>query len=313
MGISFQAEPEEPLSQILLHLRLRDPDAAQQQEALGIVGVNLVYGAAFLHEDPETLLRSLLDELSTERIEIDLIEFSGHRFRAADNRVMSLRLVQLGLSGVAAFGPDGSVLQPSELLHNAPVLVERGRFRPVTRVHLDMIRCASDRFRADLGGAEPVVLAEITMRNLLSEGDVDLRDFLDRADALAAMGYRVLISDYFEYWRLAAYLARHTNGRIGLVMGANLLQPSVVSSATTCASTSIPISTPFASSASTPIRSRFPLRSASSTTSCASAEPWWRSRATTSACCRSTRMKCSTRSASETELGRTPSPSRWRA
>jgi hypothetical protein len=116
------------------------------------------------------------------------------------------------------------VLQPSELLHNAPVLVERGRFRPVTRVHLDMIRCASDRFRADLGGAEPVVLAEITMRNLLSEGDVDLRDFLDRADALAAMGYRVLISDYFEYWRLAAYLARHTNGRIGLVMGANLLQ-----------------------------------------------------------------------------------------
>ena len=224
MGIAFQAEPGEPESEIVLHVRLRDSEAAQQQEALGIVGVNLVYGAAFLHHDPEVLLQSLLDELGPERLEIDLIEFSGHRFLAVDNRVMSLRLVQLGLSGAAAFGPDGSVLQPSELLHNAPVLVERGRFRPVTRVHLDMIRCASERFRADLGGQDPVVLAEITMRNLLAEGELDLRDFLDRADALAAMGYSVLISDYFEYWRLAAYLARHTSGRIGLVMGANLLQ-----------------------------------------------------------------------------------------
>ncbi len=224
MGIAFQAEPGEPESQIVLHVRLRDPEAAQQQEALGIVGVNLVYGAAFLHGDPEALLRSLLDDLSTEQLEIDLIEFSGHRFRSVDNRVMSLRLVQLGLSGVAAFGPDGSVLQPSELLHNKPVLVERGRFRPVTRVHLDMIRCARERFGAEIGGEEPVVLAEITMRNLLAEGEIDLRDFLDRADALAAMGYRVLISDYSEYWRLAAYLARHTHKRIGLVMGANLLR-----------------------------------------------------------------------------------------
>ena len=223
MGIVFQAEPGEPESQIVLHVRMRDAEVAQQQEALGIVGVNLVYGAAFLHEDPEALLLSLLDDLSTERLEVDLIEFSGHRFRGVDNRVMSLRLVQLGLSGVAAFGPDGSVLQPSEILHDKAVLVERGSFRPVTRVHLDIIRCARERFRADLGGEEPIVLAEITMRNLLAEGELDLRDFLDRADALAAMGYTVLISDYFEYWKLAAYLARHTQRRLALVMGANLL------------------------------------------------------------------------------------------
>ncbi len=224
MGITFQAEPGEPESQIVLHVRMLDAEAQQQQEALGIVGVNLVYGAAFLHDDPDALLRSLLDELSTDRLEIDLIDLSGHRFCALDNRVLSLRLVQLGLTGVAAFGPDGSVLQPSDLLHGRAVLVERGRFRPVMRVHLDMIRCARERFRADTGEEAPIALAEITMRTLLAEGELDLRDFLDRADALAAMGYRVLISDYFEYWRLAAYLARHTQRRIGLVMGANSLR-----------------------------------------------------------------------------------------
>jgi hypothetical protein len=224
MGIAFQAEPGEPESQIVLHVRLLDPEAQQQQEALGIVGVNLVHAAAFLHHDPDALVRSLLDDLSTQRIEIDLIELSGHRFRDVDNRVMSLRLVQLGLTGAAAFGPDGAVLLPSELLRGKPVLVERGRFRPLMRVHLDMIRCATGPFRADAGGEEPVVLAEITMHNLRADGDVDLRDFLDRAEALGAMGYRVLVSDYLEYWRLAAYLSRHTNRRIGIVMGANALR-----------------------------------------------------------------------------------------
>jgi hypothetical protein len=224
MGIVFQSEPAEPESQIVIHLRMLDAEAQQQQEALGIVGVNLVYGAAFLAHDPDALLESLLDDLSTDRIEIDLIEFSGHRFRELDNRVMSLRLVQLGLAGVAAFGPDGAVLLPSDLLRGRSVLVERGRFRPVMRVHLDMLQCAAAQFGLAAGEAPPVELAEITMRNLLGEGGLDLRDFLDRADALGAMGYRVLISSYFEYWRLAAYLARHTNQRIGIVMGANALR-----------------------------------------------------------------------------------------
>jgi hypothetical protein len=131
--------------------------------------------------------------------------------------------VQLGLSGAAAFDAGGAVVQPSELLRGRAALVLRGSFRPVTRVHLDMLRCALARFRSDLAGVEPVVLLEITMRNLLAEGELDLRDFLDRADALAAIGHPVLISDYSEYFRLASYLSRLTKQRIGLVMGGNLL------------------------------------------------------------------------------------------
>ncbi|MEB2346758.1 MAG: TonB-dependent receptor [Deltaproteobacteria bacterium] len=223
MGIQFQAAPGDEPSRVILHVRMLDPEAAQQQEALGIVGVNLVYGACFLHQDPERLLHSLLDALSPQRIEIDMIELSGARFRGVDNRVMSLRLVQLGLSGAAAFSADGSVVQPSELLHGRASLVLRGSFRPVMRVHVDMLRCALARFRRDLAGEEPIVLLEMTMRNLLADGELDLRDFLDRADALAAIGHTVLISNDSEYFRLAAFLARYTRKRIGLVMGGNLL------------------------------------------------------------------------------------------
>jgi hypothetical protein len=222
MGIKYQAHPRDEASQIVLHMRMLDAEASLQQEALGILGVNLLYGAFFYHHEPEMLVESLLDALTVGRIEIDAIEFSGIEYRHVDNRVMALKLVQLGLSGAAMFGPKGDVLQPSEMLYKRPVLVERGSFRPVTHVNVDMLRCALEKFQADpaVAGKNVLTLGEITMRNLLGDGaQVDRRDFLARADLLAAGGMTVLISDYFEYYRLAAYLAWRTKERIGIVMG----------------------------------------------------------------------------------------------
>jgi hypothetical protein len=197
-----------------------------QQETLGIVGVNLLYGAFFLHHKPQVLLESLLDNLTTKRVEIDMIEFAGIEFRHVDNRVMSLKLVQLGLSGAAMFGPSGEVLQPSEVLRKRPILVERGSFRPVTKVNIDMIHCAHERFAAEpeVETGQVVELMEITMRNLLAGGQIDLTDFLARADVLAAAGKTVLISDYFEYYRLAAYLTRYTSQPIAVTMGVASLE-----------------------------------------------------------------------------------------
>ena len=226
MGVKYQAHPRDDDSQILIHVRMLDRENSLQQEALGIVGVNLLYAACFAHHKPEQMLESLLDNLSTERIEIDMVEFSGIEFRHVDNRVMSLKLVQLGLSGAAMFGPSGEVLQPAEVLRKRPVLVERGSFRPVTRVNIDMLHCAHARFAAELD-VKPdhiVDLMEITMRNLLVTGKIDLSDFLARADVLAAAGKTVLISDYFEYYRLAAWLTRYTTEPIALTMGVASLQ-----------------------------------------------------------------------------------------
>lgn len=223
MGVKFQAHPRDQDSQVIVHVRMLDQENPLQQEALGIVGVNLLYAAFFLHYKPEQMLESLLDNLTTERIEIDMIAFSGIEFRHVDNRVMSLRLVQLGLSGAAMFEPSGEVLQPSEVLRKRSILVERGSFRPVTKVNIDMIRCARERFNAEPEVQKPVELMEITMRNLLSTGKIDLTDFLARADVLAAVGKTVLISDYFEYYRLAAYLTRYTTGPIAVTMGISSL------------------------------------------------------------------------------------------
>jgi hypothetical protein len=222
MGVKFQAHPHDEPSQIIMHVRMLDIEASLQQEALGIVGVNLLHGAFFEHHEPDNLIESLLDRLTTGRIEIDMIQFRGIEFRAVDNRLMALKLVQLGLSGVAMFGPDREVLQPSEVLRKHAILVERGSFRPPTHVNLDMLDTARAKFEADpaVAGKPILTLTEITMRNLLAGGgSVDRRDFLARAELLAACGMTVLITDYFDYYRLAAYIAERTSERIGIVMG----------------------------------------------------------------------------------------------
>ena len=226
LGVKFQAQPHDDPSQVIIHVRMLDTDAAAQQEALGIVGVNLCYGAFFLHHEPEHLVESLLDGLTTGRIEIDMIEFSGIEFRNVDNRLMALKLVQVGLSGAAMFGPDRAVLQPSEVFYRKAVLVERGSFRPVTHVNVDMMRCAMEKFTADesVAGKPLVQVMELTMHNLLATGAMDRKDFLARADVLSACGMTVMVSDYSEFFRLAAYLARITKERIGLVLGVPTLQ-----------------------------------------------------------------------------------------
>lgn len=225
MGVKFQAHPRDEDSQVTIHVRMLDRENSLQQEALGIVGVNLLYGAFNLHHRPELLVESLLDNLSTQRIEIDMIEFSGIEFRHVDDRVMSLKLVQLGLSDAAMFAASGKVLQPSEVLRKRPILIQRGSFRPVTKVNINMMDCAHRQFVEELGGGEDrvVELVEITMRNLLASGEIDLKDFLARADVIAAAGKTVLISDYFEYYRLAAYIKRYTNEPIAVTLGVGSL------------------------------------------------------------------------------------------
>ena len=222
MGVKFQASPRDEASQVIVHVRMLDDEAALQQEALGVVGVNLLHAAFFQHHEPERLVESRLDRLTTGRIEIDMIELRGIEFRAVDNRLIALKLVQLGLSGAAMFGPDRQVLQPSEVLRKRAILVERGSFRPPTVVNIDMLEAAGEKFAEDpeVAGRDVLVLTELTMANLRAGGDaVDRRDFLARADLLAACGMTVLISDFAAYHRLAAYLSWRTDGRIGMVMG----------------------------------------------------------------------------------------------
>ena len=221
MGIQFQTEPGSEPSQIIIHVRMLDHENLQQQEALGIMGVNLVYAALYHAHDPTLVISSLLDNLTQERVEVDMIKYSGPDFEHIDNRLMSLHLVQNGLTKAAMFTAEGEVVQPAEVLYKKPIIVERGSFRPVTNTTIDMLQCAQAQFVQEPGvQGEPVVtLMEMTLRSLKTEAGIDHKDFLDRVDILCALGKPVLISNYLEYYRLAQYLFRHTKKMIGLVMG----------------------------------------------------------------------------------------------
>jgi hypothetical protein len=225
MGIRFQSEPLGEPSDIILHVRMWDKEAVLQQAALGIIGSNLIYGAFYYRDDPSRLVQSLLDNISHDRIEVDMLKFSGPAFSQVDNRLMSLHLVQFGLTNAVMFGQKGEVIQPSEILHKKAILVERGSFRPVTLVNVDMLNCATAQFVQEplVKGKEVVVLMEITMNNLLAAGSLDAQDFLSRVDTLSDIGFTVLISNYSEYYRLTSYFRRYTKEMIGVAMGINNL------------------------------------------------------------------------------------------
>lgn len=226
VGIRFQTEPRSRPSQIELHVRLLDDENAAQQEALGIVGVNLVHAAFHHYEEPEALLKALLDDLKPGRVEIDMAEFSGEAFETIDHRLVGLQLVKHGLSRTAMFATDGTILQPSEALYKRPVLVERGTFQCVTHTHLDMMERARERFieRDDVDPERLVVLMEMTMQELEETGGLGYDDFLLRADMLEATGATVLVSNYLEHYHIVQYLDRLTSRPIGLVTGIATLQ-----------------------------------------------------------------------------------------
>src|SRR6266404_8861548 len=220
LGVRFQSEKHGEPSQIIIHVRMLDETNVDQQEALGVTGVNLIYGA-FYYAEPEKLISSLQENLASGRIEVDLIKFSGPLFCKIDNRLMSLQLVSQGLTSAVMFTADGEMVQPAEVFYKKAILVERGSFRPVTYATNDMLDGARGVFLAQSGCSEKdlVVLMEMTLENLLAEGQLNHADFLARVDILGALGRTVLISKFGEYYRLAGYLSRYTNQKIGLLMG----------------------------------------------------------------------------------------------
>jgi len=220
LGVRFQAEKRGDPSQIIIHVRMLDEMNVDQQEALGVIGVNLLYGAFYYHE-PEKLISSLQENLAWGKIEVDMIKFSGSAFCNIDNRLMSLQLVSQGLTNAVMFTADGETVQPAEVFHKKAILVERGSFRPVTYATNDMLDGARRVILAQSGCSEQdlIVLMEMTLQNLLAEGQLNHADFLARVDILGALGRTVLISKFGEYYRLAGYLSRYTNRMIGLVMG----------------------------------------------------------------------------------------------
>lgn len=226
LGVRYQTQPDREANEVIVHVRLHEDNPKYQQETIGTMGVNLIYAAYNLYEEPKGFLLSLYDGIDRTAIEVDLINFSGPDFDHIDNRLMSLQLIKNGFTDAVIFGPEGKNLLPAELLYKKNILAMRGSFRPVTRVNMDMIKKGYKQFiqSKNVQKDDAVVLFEITLNNLLADGTLDEQDFLDRADILCSIGQTVLISNYQEYYRLVDYFAGFTKKRIGLIMGIPSLQ-----------------------------------------------------------------------------------------
>ena len=225
VGIKYQVGPDQEYNDIVLHIRFKETDARLQQETLGKLGTNLVYGAFYKYNQPRKLLRYLYDHLDKDQLEIDTINFSGPVFKDVDNRLMSLQLVKNGMTDAVMFAPDGNNVLPARVLYKKNILTLRGSFRPVTKVNMDMFEKSYEMFIKEnkVSKEKTQVIFEITLSNLRAEGEIDEQDFMDRAKLLCSLGQTVLISNFQEYYKLVEYFSQYSRARMGLAMGVNNL------------------------------------------------------------------------------------------
>jgi hypothetical protein len=222
VGIRFQQTLGGKPNDIVLHVKLHDSGHKSQQESLGILGVNLIYAAFFHHDNLEKFIDVLVARLPREKIEVDMLRFSGPDFEGIDNRLVSLNLVQRGITDATMFDLAKNVLQPSTALYKKNILLMRGRFRPVTKVHIDMIEKGKKAFlkENDVDEGSVEVIFELTLKDLTADGKISIKDFMDRAELLGSLGYTVMISNYLKHYKMVEYLSATTKGSmIGLIVG----------------------------------------------------------------------------------------------
>jgi hypothetical protein len=222
LGIKLQLSSGAEPCEILLHVRMLDESNLMQQEAVGILGVNLIYGAFYYYTAIENLIRSLGDNLEWGRLEIDLIRFTGPYFKDVNNRLMALKLVEMELSDAVVFATDRKTLvHPSELFYKRDVMVMRSMFKPVTNVSEDMMNGGMALFLRTLGVDVKMAMAvpEISIAEMRKLGTFDMRDILDRVDCLNLLSYPVIVSNYLRFFRVRAYLGRYTKGKVAFVLG----------------------------------------------------------------------------------------------
>jgi hypothetical protein len=222
LGIKLQLTPNSEPSQIHLHVRMLDDSNLLQQETIGALGVNLIYGAHYHYKDPKTLIASLGDNLNRERLEIDMIRFFGPEFEHVDNRLMGLKLVEMELSDAVVFNADRETLvHPSELFYKRDIGLARGLFQPVTTVTQDILSSGMEIFRQmpGLNAKTAMLVAEISVADLRYQGQLDMKDILQRVDCLNLLGYPVVVSNFLRHFRVRDYLSRYTTGRVAFILG----------------------------------------------------------------------------------------------
>jgi hypothetical protein len=227
VGLRFQTEPGSSPNDVILHVNLKDRTNLRQQQALGILGLNLIYGAFYLRDSIDDFLMGLVDTLSMNRIEVDYVNCRGPAFAGIDHRLTCIKLVRLGLAHAIVFRPEEGVVEPLSVLYKRPVVIERGSFRSARPIFSQMLELSARQLADDIPetGRDPAALLEISIHNLLAKVTADDDELIERIERLNDLDQCVMLSDFRENFQLSEYLVRYTKAPIRLVMGiATLVQ-----------------------------------------------------------------------------------------
>ncbi|MFZ4400452.1 MAG: hypothetical protein ACOYO1_10490 [Bacteroidales bacterium] len=221
LGVKFQLFPNDVPNEVVIHTTLLENDNLLQQNTLGVLGINLIHACFYHSNNPTEFLLSLMDNLSSDRLEITMINMSGPQLDYVDNRLLGVQLVKSGMSKAIMFDRYGNVHEPSDLLYKKNVLAFRGSFRPITYVGFDMLKSSYGLFKKDedYDKENTIALCEITLNNLLEDGEFHERDFLERVDILNGMGQNVMVSSFKEYYKLVAYLSQFKTIKLRIIIG----------------------------------------------------------------------------------------------
>lgn len=227
LAVRFQHAPNEAASELIVHIRMLDQENIQQQEAVGLIGVNMIHACFYNREDKNQFVTSLMDNLSTRRIEIDMISVSGPALSHMDSRVLSLELVKRRYTHAVMFDQTGKVIGARDYLYKRNLVVLRGSFRPPTHVNMDMLKCGTQMLASELSEIEKeniIALPEISMSKLIERGEVSTRDFLARVDLLSALNQVVMISNFDSYFEVNEFLDSISRKKIVFMTGVYNLQ-----------------------------------------------------------------------------------------
>ena len=223
IGIAAEGSQRNKPNKIFFHIKLLEKDTLLQQYTLGAIGINLIYAVLGNVTDPREIIATLLDNLDTDRVEVDYVHVEGRDFEWCDNRLLNLLLVSNNMTPAVMFDENGRVQQPADMLYKKNVLLMRGHFRPISNLALEFFDDSLEMFKRDedYRPDNTIAFCEISLKYLFQNEQLDEIDFLHRVDLLNMAGKCVMVSNFYRYFKLVDYFAQFKMIKLRIVLGLN--------------------------------------------------------------------------------------------
>jgi len=226
MGLRFLQVPGGATSEVILHVNLRDPSNVRQQEAVGILGVNLIYAVHHDLTSLESFLASVVEELGLRRVEIDALDLRGPAFASWDRDEVHASLVAGGYAEAVVFPADNQVLPANELLYKRALVLAPGRFDFVEQMHAGLVKdtlaqLPAEELKESKGGLGLFCLA--IEGGIGGTEALSVKAVVEHVKQLLGLGYGVMVFRTQELYTMSAFVNRYTKSRVHFAIGLSVL------------------------------------------------------------------------------------------